>query len=175
MRQLSQSRRCGFTLPELLVAVSIAMLLTALALPVWRGWMAEQRVQSAGSRLLAGLTAARRSAIDGSLMVKVCARTVAGGCGVRREWSDGWLSQHEAQGGWRTLRDSGPIPAGVRVEANSSALQEGVTFEARGFPVQASGGFASGSWLICARGARQRTVTLAPSGRARLSIGATCA
>lgn len=166
--------RTGFTLAELLAGLSIATLLLALALPQWSGWLAEQRVQAASSRLLAGLSGARDAAIGSGTRVRVCASGAGGVCSTQREWSGGWLSQHEGAGSWQTFRDYGPMPGGVRVEAIAASLQEGVVFESRGFAVQASGGFASGSWVVCARGARSRTVTLAPSGRARLSTGVLC-
>ncbi|MBU3694663.1 MAG: hypothetical protein FGM40_07540 [Rhodocyclaceae bacterium] len=67
------------------------------------------------------------------------------------------------------------MASGIRVEVNATQLQDGVMFDARGFAVQAGGSFASGSWLVCAKGARAQTVTLAPSGRARISTGAVCA
>ncbi len=163
----------GFTLAELLAGVSIATLLLALALPQWAAWLAEQRVLVASQQLLSGLASARGEAINGGVPVRFCA-AVPGGCGSQREWTAGWRSQRSDAMGWQTVRDSGPAPDGVRVEVLASVLQQGVVFESRGFAVQDGGGFASGSWVVCARGARQRTVTLAPSGRARLSTGARC-
>lgn len=163
----------GFTLAELLAGVSIATLLLMLALPRWGVWLAEQRVLVASNQLLSSLALARGTAIDIGVPVRFCA-AAPDGCGTQREWSGGWRSQSNRDASWHTLRDSGPAPDGVRVEATATVLQEGVVFESRGFAVQAGGGFASGSWVVCARGARQRTITLAPSGRARLSTGAVC-
>jgi len=171
--RLVRGASAGFTLAELLAGMSIATLLLALALPQWASWLAEQRVVAASNRLLSGLALARGEAIHGGVPVRFCA-AAPGGCGTRREWSGGWRSQRSGDADWQDLRDSGPAPDGVRVEVAATVLQEGVVFESRGFAVQSGGGFASGSWLVCARGARQRTVTLAPSGRARLSTGALC-
>lgn len=170
---LNKGVSAGFTLAELLVGLSIATLLLMLALPQWTVWLAEQRVLAASNQLLSALALARGAAIDGGVPVRFCA-AAPGGCSTQREWSGGWRSQSSRGAAWHTLRDSGPAPDGVRIEAAATALQEGVVFESRGFAVQAAGGFASGSWVVCARGARQRTVTLAPSGRARLSTGAVC-
>jgi len=163
----------GFTLAELLAGLSIATLLLAFALPQWVGWLAEQRVSAATQRLLSGLALARGEAIQKGVPVRFCAASPSG-CDTQREWSAGWRSQRSHRFGWLTLRDSGPAPDGVRVEVAAAVLQQGVVFESRGFAVQSGGGFASGSWVVCARGARQRTVTLAPSGRARVSTGAAC-
>lgn len=171
--RLVKGTSAGFTLAELLAGMSIATLMLALALPQWAAWLAEQRVLVASNRLLSGLALARGEAIHRGTPVRFCAAS-ASGCSTQREWSGGWRSQRSREASWQTLRDSGPTPDGVRVEVAATVLQEGVVFESRGFATQAGGGFASGSWLVCARGARQRTVTLAPSGRARMSTGALC-
>lgn len=163
----------GFTLIELLAGLSIATLLLALALPQWASWLAEQRVSVVAGRLLSGLARARVEAIQRGLPVRLCA-AAQNDCATRSEWSSGWHSQSGHAQGWQTLRVSEPPPNGVRVEVMATVLQPGVVFESRGFAMQAAGGFASGSWVVCARGARQRTITLAPSGRARLSTGAPC-
>lgn len=170
-RQLGER---GFTLAELLAGLSIAMLVLGLALPRWQGWLAEQRVEAASSRLLAGIAQARASAIRSGATVRLCAASAQGSCSTQREWGFGWLSQPSGSAGGPALYRHARPPAGVRVEALATALQEGVLFEGRGFAMRASGGFASGSWLVCATGARARTITLAPSGRARLSTGAPC-
>lgn len=168
----------GFTLTELLVGLSIATLLTGLALPAWTIWLAEQRVQIAGSRLVQALVASRRAAIATGASVRLCAVAVDSAavntCATQRDWARGWLSLLVRAGVWQPLRESGPLD-GVRVEVNAAQLQEGVIFDARGFATQVTGGFAAGSWMICARGARVQVVTLAPSGRTRISTGATCA
>jgi len=167
----------GFTLTELLVGLSIATLLTGLVLPAWTTWLAEQRVRTTGGRLLLAMAAARRAAIGVGTRVRLCAvdaTASATACGARRDWAVGWLSLLDEAGAWRAWRESGPLALGVRVEVNATPLQDGVVFDARGFAMQTGGGFAAGSWLICAKGARGQTVTLAPSGRARISTGEVC-
>jgi len=169
--------RTGFTLAELLVGLSIAMLLAGLALPSWTSWLAEKRVQAAGSRLFLALAASRRTAMGAGARVRLCAvdgTASADRCSTRRDWAGGWVSLLEAAGSWSRLQGSGPLTDGVRVEVGAVQLQDGVVFDARGFATQSAGGFAAGTWLICARGARGQTLTLAPSGRVRISLGASC-
>lgn len=172
-----ERNRTGFTLAELLVGLSIATLLAGLALPSWTNWLAERRVQAASSRLLLALAASRRTAIGAGARVRLCAvdgATSAARCNTRRDWAGGWMSLLENAGAWSILQGYGPVTDGVRVEVGAAQLQDGVVFDTRGFATQHAGGFAAGTWLICAPGARGQTLTLAPSGRVRLSPGAPC-
>lgn len=172
----ARGSRHGFTLPELLAGLSIATLLVALAWPAWSAWLAEERAQYAGARLLTGLAAARGAAIGSGSATRVCPAGDGGACISQRDWSRGWLVQQSGSGLWQTLDRAGLLPDRVRVEVAASALEGGVQFEPRGFAVNPSGGgFASGSWVVCVPGARARTITLAPSGRARISTGTACA
>lgn len=169
--------RTGFTLAELLVGLSIAMLMAGLALPSWTSWLAERRVQAAGSRLFLALATSRRTAMGTGARVRLCAvdGTVSmDRCNTRRDWTGGWVSLLETAGAWSRLQGSGPLTNGIRLEVGALQLQDGVVFDNRGFATQNAGGFAAGTWLICARGARGQTLTLAPSGRARISVGASC-
>ena len=86
-----QKQRKGFTLTELLAGLSIATLLLALALPRWQGWLAEQRVETASSRLLSGLAQARAAAIRSGAPVRLCAASAEGSCSTQRQWGFGWL------------------------------------------------------------------------------------
>jgi Tfp pilus assembly protein FimT len=169
-------QRQGLTVAELLVGLSIATLPLMLALPAWGTWLAEQRVRAVESRLLAALAAARAAAVGSGVAARLCAMATGGGCVSKRDWSQGWLGQSGGAQGWRSILESGALGGGVRVEVNATMLEPGVAVDTRGFALQTAGGggFASGSLLVCATGARSRTVTLAPSGRARISTGATC-
>jgi Tfp pilus assembly protein FimT len=168
--------RQGLTVAYLLFGLSIATLPLMLALPAWGTWLAEQRVRAVESRLLAALAAARAAAVGSGVAARLCAMATGGGCVSKRDWSQGWLGQSGGAQGWRSILESGALGGGVRVEVNATMLEPGVAVDTRGFALQTAGGggFASGSLLVCATGARSRTVTLAPSGRARISTGATC-
>ncbi|NBN93362.1 MAG: type IV fimbrial biogenesis protein FimT, partial [Betaproteobacteria bacterium] len=65
----------------------------ALALPDWSGWLAERRVLVAAERLRGELTAARRLALAGGQVVRLCPTIDRMACETQRDWSAGWLSQ----------------------------------------------------------------------------------
>jgi type IV fimbrial biogenesis protein FimT len=53
----------GFSLIELVVAMAVAMLLMALALPSYGRWLSNQRIRAQAEAVLSGLTLARSEAI----------------------------------------------------------------------------------------------------------------
>lgn len=165
----------GQTLVELLVALSIAAVLAGLAAAGWRVWLAEQRVAAAGSLLLSDLVDARARAMQEGSPVWVCPTADQSACASLKNWSTGWMTRVEdAPAGpvvWKTELSAGDL----RIDVNSSGLAAGVVFSGRGTAQQQGGGFGSGSWVVCASGARSRTITLAPSGRLRTSVGSPCA
>lgn len=169
-----QTVSAGHTLVELLASLSIASIVVALALPDWSGWLAERRVLVAAERLRGELTAARRLALAGGQVVRLCPTIDRMACETQRDWSAGWLSQKQSASGWQTLQVASSLPSRVRIETNTSNLSAGLQFNERGFAILASGGFASGSWSVCATGAQGRTITLAASGRLRSSVGGAC-
>lgn len=79
----------GFTLIEMLVAMSIVAILMALATPGFRQLMASATVRSLSSDLGADLNYARAEAVRSGSQVSVCARANDSSCGT--DWGNGWL------------------------------------------------------------------------------------
>ncbi|MGO4156708.1 GspH/FimT family pseudopilin [Cupriavidus sp. YAF13] len=104
----------GFTLIELITAVTIIAILAAIATPYFRDFILGQRIRAAGYDVVSALIYARSEAIKRNSGVTVAAAT--GG------WQNGWtvtsgtitLSQHEALQG---LTMTGPV-AGLVYNGN---------------------------------------------------------
>ena len=119
-RRISRSNR-GFTLPELLVAVSVAAILATFAVPSFNGIIANQRAKTLASALYATLAKTRSEAL--TLNGNVTLQPKAGG------WGNGWqildpnnnvLDDYTAATGITiagpaavTYRPSGRLPAGA--------------------------------------------------------------
>ena len=134
----STRRDRGFTLLELMIALTVVAILATLAAPSFRALMANQRVRSASSDLVLQLTLTRSEAIKQNAAI-----TIASAAGTTA-----W------QGGWNITGSGGAIKkqeAFARVTITSSATNVvynrsgratigGVTFEvadaASGTPVQ---------------------------------------
>lgn len=165
----------GQTLVELLVGLSIAAILAALAVGGWRVWLAEQRVSAASALLLGDLVDARARAMQEGSPVWVCPTADQAACASLKNWAAGWMSRVDDAPVEPVVWKTEPAVGELRIDTNSSGLASGVVFSGRGSAQQPSGAFSSGSWVVCATGARSRSITLAPSGRLRTSIGAQCA
>jgi type IV fimbrial biogenesis protein FimT len=87
------SRHLGFTLVELLVAVSIAAILLAVGIPSFRSAIASNRLTSTTNDLVGSLAQARSEAIRRGVRVTVCKSNAAGtDCDSTRTWAQGWIS-----------------------------------------------------------------------------------
>ncbi len=87
----------GFTLLEVLVALSVSLLMTALGLPSWQQWMAGRAADLAARDLAEAVRRARSEAMARGEVVTLCPRdpdTPAGAAVCRldsHDWSGGWL------------------------------------------------------------------------------------
>ncbi len=162
----------GFTLLELLVALSIVAVLLVVAAPSFREYLLNQELRAAAERLVSDLRWARVSAVDRGGRVVVCPGNVATGCRTTPEWGSGWIVFHDRNGDRRLAAEDDLLrstPALEGISARSAVARQQLSF----FP----NGTAPGSNLtirLCdARGpnhARQVRVSL--SGRIRsLTVG----
>lgn len=111
-QQPSGSR--GFTLIELMVAVAMIAILSAVAAPSFSEMMVRSAIRSASSDLGADLNVARAEAIRVGGRVSVCPRTSPTDMTCGNDWSQGWLVFREAgstdigtfQGADRLLREN---------------------------------------------------------------------
>lgn len=87
------NRRKGFSLIELMVAITIMIILAAVAAPSFTGMIRKIRVNSISTALDSTFQQARSEAIKTNALVLVCAKDTAGtGCSGSSNWgSNGWI------------------------------------------------------------------------------------
>lgn len=92
-------RASGFTLIELMVAVSIFAILLAVAVPSYRTFILNNRRAAAANEFIATLNFARTTAVTMRVPVSVCRTTtpgaaipVCGTTGTGTGWEDGWIA-----------------------------------------------------------------------------------
>ncbi len=99
----------GFTLTELMITIAVFAVITSVALPDYRQYVASQRVRGASFDLMASLVFARSEAIKRNASVAV---TQAGG-----GWTSGWT----VSTGTSVLRKQDAYHSGVSI-TNSASL-----------------------------------------------------
>ncbi|RYF31255.1 MAG: prepilin-type N-terminal cleavage/methylation domain-containing protein [Comamonadaceae bacterium] len=103
---MSRRHITGFTLLELMVTVSIAAILLALALPSFQSSMRSNRVATATNELLASLALARSEAVRNTRGAGLCTSADGASCGGG--WNSGWLV-------WADTNGDGLVDAGETV------------------------------------------------------------
>lgn len=83
----------GFTLIELMVTITVAGILMALAVPAFRSFLQNDRLMSESNLLVMSLQLARSEAIKEDTTVSVCASTNGQNCDGVADWSNGWIVQ----------------------------------------------------------------------------------
>lgn len=156
MNKLNSHRRkrlqSGFTLTELMVTVSIAVLLAALATPAFQQLVASQRMRAASYDMVSDLVLARSEALKRGATVQV----VPAGDG----WVGGWTVRLASLA---TLSQRHSVGRGISVTATEAS----VSFDMNGRVV--NDGSTVRFALEEVGGTRKRCVSLDPSGRPRSS------
>lgn len=88
----TRAGQSGVTLIELLMVVTIAAILAAIAAPSFRSFIYSTRQSSAAMQLVSDMNLARSEAIKRNAHILVCARNGAGtDCAANANWQAGWL------------------------------------------------------------------------------------
>ncbi|WP_181179254.1 GspH/FimT family pseudopilin [Methylibium rhizosphaerae] len=165
VRRRASTPTTGWTLVEMLVALSVFATLLALAVPAWQALNARQRQQSAASRIESHVAMARSTAISRNARVTMSPLQPG-------DWAGGWRLHVDdnTSGTWddgeALLAHAEPL-SGVAASAEGP-LGRYLSFDASGAPVQMNGAFLAGTWVLCsARDQPAVRLVLSASGRVR--------
>ena len=82
----------GFSIIELVLALSLAAILLTIASPSVRAIKHENRLSAAANRFFTSITLARNTAISTNSEVIVCQSNPQGSnCNTHGSWQDGWI------------------------------------------------------------------------------------
>lgn len=146
----------GFTIVELMVALSIAAMLLAVAVPSYSGSRLNSQLRASANDLIGSINLARSEAIKGGTTVTLCASADGQTCGGN--WNEGWVVLRGAE----LLHSVSAVPAGFQLTESSG----NVTLLFRSTGIDAT----PASFTICRSsptvGSQERVVGMDATGRA---------
>ena len=166
----------GFTLVELMIALSIGVLIMVMSAPM-ANMLRSNKASSVAYEFASALNYARSEAITQGNQVTVC-RTISGkkcegqpDINKQKVWDNGWIvfSDHNGNGQYNSTQDKilrvhGPLPEGYSLRSNAKVR---VTYK----PMGISPGFMD-SWTVCAPGMNPgitKGIIVAYTGRVRFA------
>ena len=159
----------GFTLVELMTALSVAAVWVVLAAPALRDLIGGQRLTLSTHALVGSLSYARSEAIRRSTQVTVCPSVNESTCDAGSAWNRGWIvfvdldGDGQASEGETVLRVSGKQSDEIATGGSSlSSVSYGPDGKAR----KPSGAWQFGSIYLCGA-QRSKRIVLSASGRVR--------
>jgi type IV fimbrial biogenesis protein FimT len=167
---------------EMLVTLSIAAILAAVAVPSFSTWLIRSRVDSQAGSLLSGMRLARSEAASRGAWVVLCPTADHGAsCSTSAaNWSRGWMVFVDVdRSGSRQAGSEALLQLADGISGNLSATVTGftdavITFSPYGGLLQGGAPAAGGSIRLCAAsGTSGRSVRVDASGRPS-SMKVTC-
>lgn len=163
-------RSGGFTLAELLVTVVILAIVTAIGLPLLRGFIDDAGVSTAADQMLASLNYTRSEAVKRNTRVTMCRSADGASCAAAAasgDWRAGWIvfvdgaEPAQLDEGDQVLRVQNALSASSRLLAGG-AVADYVSYASNGQARLADGSAQAGAFTACAAsaGGRRRRIAL---------------
>jgi type IV fimbrial biogenesis protein FimT len=167
-----QRTRPGYSLIELLVAMTVTGILLALAMPTFADWLRAYRQLNQAQALARTLDLARSEAVKRNGRVNVCKTADRRDCTRHGGWESGWLlfadGDDDGQVGDSIIVDAEPpAPAGITIVGNVP-IADYVSYTSLGMARTRSGALQMGTFTVCAKGQTALHVVLAETGRVRI-------
>jgi type IV fimbrial biogenesis protein FimT len=186
-------RTAGFTLIELMIAVTVMAILIGIAAPSFTAWVTTVRVTGQANDLFSDLLLARSEAVKRDVQVTVCASKGGTDCDGA-DWSLGWVVIVDADGDGKKdnnndaslLKRAEKLTGDsvlTRTDAGGTSGMGRIGFGPTGVPVGTVGGLNGGTVLKLCPPARfiadptkdlaGRTINVSPTGRSFV-VKTTC-
>ena len=161
----SKQRQTGVTMIELMIVITIAAILAALAAPSFNDFIDNTRLTSTMTQLTGDLNRAHSEAIKRNSWVLVCARSTNTACGT--DWRNGWLVCHDSEpnNACDTGTAANPNPITVHQAINANFTLTGSADFIRFNP----NGTGGPDTLNLVSGAKSRTANIVATGNISVS------
>ncbi len=157
----------GFTLIELMIAVSILAVVMLLAIPDFNSMIRNNSIASMNNTLLSALNFARSEAIKRGVSVSVCATQDANFSACGSAWNIGWIVFVNPTAGNALANPALRVDRITDQNATIAASPNvGIaTYTSTGFPTTATGNVSFTIKSTGCTGDAGRTVTISVTGR----------
>jgi type IV fimbrial biogenesis protein FimT len=158
----------GFTLVELMVTLSVALILSVGTAEYLPNFIQEGRMISEVNEFVTALHLARSEAVKHGRRVVLCPSRDRINCGNSRDWPAGWMlfaSDDRERDPSEPLLQAGTL-MGTGIDMTSGNYRKRIVYQPDG-----SSGGSNSSFTFCERRqrARPRVICLSNTGRPRLS------
>lgn len=167
----------GYTLVELLVAISVLMMVLLSAGPSMSGIIVSIKVQGGAQAMLDTLELARSEAVKRNGRVVICKSAAGGGCDRSSGWAQGWIvfqdsnNNGQLDAGESTLHRESALQGAIQLQANAP-VRDYVSYTPFGRSKLTSGAFQAGTFTICLKSGglvEARQVVINSAGRPRVA------
>lgn len=165
------ARAPGFTLVELLIAISIMAVLLAMAAPYFGNAALSGQLSANANNLVAAVSQARTEAIKRNAVATLCVSSNGSAC-TTGGWETGWIIKATVSGADTVLHYQPPAPSGFKISESGSATS--IAFPPIGLMS------SSYSFKVCRAtptiGSQERSVSVGTTGRVSVtkSYTASC-
>lgn len=166
-------RRRGFSITELMVAIAIAGVLTAIAIPSFQSVLMSMRLTSYANELVATTMLARSTAINQNAPVVMCQSSDGATCGNGSNWEAGYVVLCTSNDSKVCTNTPGPSATRIVLKSQARAANGWKITGASSIQFESSGSGATTASLIVCRsqplGTNERVVRISPTGRSSVS------
>lgn len=173
------SRQRGVTLIELMVTISVAAILMAIAVPSFESIIRRNRAAAVTNQFIHSLHLARSEAVKRGRNVIVCPSTSVNesvpDCDEGAAWTDGWIIYSDENGD--NTYNAGDVLIRVGQISNQALtitpgpFATGIQFRPTGDPKKPDGSnFSNGTFRLCIPKVNPRRIVISTVGRIRLEI-----
>jgi type IV fimbrial biogenesis protein FimT len=168
----------GFGMLGLLVALILATILIAVAVPAYGDWIATTEIMNEAQHLAGSMNRARAAAINGGFRVNLCQTDGSRKCLPEGSWERGWMLFMDRNGDGERDDDEPVLwveeaaAPGVTMVANGP-IKHYVSYTSYGHARTLSGALQMGTFTVCRQGKKGVDVVLAHSGRVRIAKTST--
>jgi len=166
----------GFTLVEMMVAVSIIAILGSIGIPAFNNMLLSHRMATESNLFLTALHLARTESIKRNGRVVVCKSVSGDACAEEGNWQQGWIifvdtnNNANIDNDETLLRREHALPAGFALTGNAPVARY-ISYTSLGMTKLISGAFQAGTLTLCHQNisvGEARQIIINMSGRPRV-------